>query len=107
MEERVQRTRRRGAADGYSADWRDSAACRDVDPEAFHPDGTPGPGNSLEDMEQKAARYCKEACPLWVREACLAYAVEAQEPSGTWGGTTTKDRDEMKRARRANARRTA
>lgn len=39
------------------------------------------------------ARYCSE-CP--VQPECLAYALEAGEPYGVWGGTSPEDRDALR-----------
>jgi WhiB family redox-sensing transcriptional regulator len=68
------------------ADWRDSAACHDVEPDLFFPIGTTGPA-LLQINEAK--RIC-EACP--VREPCLRWALKSGEDSGVWGGTTGEER---------------
>jgi WhiB family redox-sensing transcriptional regulator len=68
------------------ADWRDNAACHDVEPDLFFPIGTTGPA-LLQINEAK--RIC-EACP--VREPCLRWALKSGEDSGVWGGTTGEER---------------
>lgn len=55
--------------------WGDTLPCRSYDPELFF-------AERPEDVEY-AKSLCVE-CP--VRAACLAGAVERQEPWGVWGG---------------------
>lgn len=40
-----------------------------------------------------------ESCPI--REACLRYALETQQPAGIWGGMTATQREAVLRTRRA------
>lgn len=75
--------------------WARHAACRDVDPAIFFPE----PGGD----ERRALAIC-QICV--VRLACLAYALEAGERSGVWGGTTQRHRRRMLRARSLRLRRT-
>jgi WhiB family transcriptional regulator, redox-sensing transcriptional regulator len=67
-------------------DWRDGAACRDLEPDLFFPIGTTGPALVQIDT---AKRIC-ERCP--VREPCLHWALKSGEDSGVWGGTTGEER---------------
>jgi WhiB family transcriptional regulator, redox-sensing transcriptional regulator len=75
-----------------------AAACKGADPDLFF-----GP-----DAELVTARRAREAkakaicagCP--VRAACLAYALNAHQDFGVWGGT---DEDERRAMRRRAARR--
>lgn len=72
-------------------DWRDSAACRDADPDLFFPIGTTGP--ALHQVRE-AVRIC-QACPIQVR--CLAWALEQGVTDGVWGGTTAEQRRAIRR----------
>jgi WhiB family transcriptional regulator, redox-sensing transcriptional regulator len=73
---------------GSEMDWRERAACADADPEVFFPVGEQGsPGYDA--AVREAMRYCAR-CP--VRRACLAYAVDAEEVYGVFGGTTPEER---------------
>ena len=74
--------RRPAAAD---TDWRNSAACRKVDPELFFPLGTVGA--SVPQIEQ-AKRICR-TCP--VSRPCLSWALDHGD-AGVWGGTTEEER---------------
>jgi len=69
-----------------SADWRQAAACRDLDPDLFFPEGTAGP--ALRQADQ-AKRVC-QACPA--RTPCLRFALRHSLGFGIWGGTTEKER---------------
>ena len=72
--------------------WRQSAACRGVDPEIFYP--------ASEEEAVVAKGFCA-ACP--VRQACLEFALASRERDGVWGGATEKDRRRMLRQRRKSA----
>lgn len=67
-------------------DWRDSAACRDEDPELFYPVGSTGPA-LLQIAEAKAV--CRR-CP--VLDECRAWALANREPYGVWGGLSEDER---------------
>lgn len=58
--------------------WQERAACTE-DAETFFRDGA----------EAAAKRICGR-CP--VREECLAYALETQQPEGVWGGLNPQER---------------
>jgi len=75
--------------------WRQSAACRNEDPELFFPIGTSGPAIL---QEQEAKAVC-ERCP--VTEECLQWALENNQESGVWGGL---DENERRTIRRRNAK---
>jgi WhiB family redox-sensing transcriptional regulator len=68
--------------------WRDSARCREVDPELWYPE--------IGESPHAAKRICG-VCP--VREACLADALGRREPHGVWGGLTTNERHAVLRER--------
>ncbi|MEU1202084.1 WhiB family transcriptional regulator [Streptomyces sp. NPDC005813] len=73
------------------SDWRESAACRSVDPDLFFPIGNTGPA-VLQIEEAKAV--CR-ACP--VREACLRWALDTGQAIGVWGGTSEAERRALAR----------
>ena len=46
----------------------------------------------------EAVRVCHQ-CP--VMRACRAFAISHDEPYGTWGGSTEKQRDEARKVRKS------
>lgn len=64
--------------------WRTRGLCQTVDPETFFP----APSESAE----AAVALCR-TCP--VRGSCLAWALEAGDLHGVWGGTTARERRAM------------
>lgn len=73
-------------------DWHDDAACRGMDVSLFFP--TVG----RYQVAQRAQRIC-ERCP--VREECLADALATGTQHGVWGGTTPRQRRNLRRLRTA------
>jgi WhiB family redox-sensing transcriptional regulator len=71
-----------------SVDWRDRAACRDLDGEIFFPPGAPGTEGSARQVEQ--ARSVCGTCT--VTTACLTFAIDTRENEGIWAGTTPAER---------------
>lgn len=71
--------------------WRKDAICRDTDPDLFFPVGTTG--FALVQID-RAKQVCGE-CP--VSEDCLQYAVETNQDSGIWGGTSEEERRQIRR----------
>jgi len=69
--------------------WRQQAACRDSDTNTFFPDSDAQAGPAL--------AICA-TCP--VRDACLEFALETNQPDGIWGGATETERRRMRRRRR-------
>jgi WhiB family transcriptional regulator, redox-sensing transcriptional regulator len=67
-------------------DWRDHAACRDMDTELFFPVGTTGP---VLDQIGRAKQVCAECL---VRNSCLEWALATGQSAGVWGGTTEDER---------------
>jgi hypothetical protein len=66
-----------------------STPCMESDPEIFY--------SGTEEMPrawQDAVKMCK-TCP--VRAECAAYAVEAEEIFGVWGGLTANQRKKIRR----------
>jgi len=75
--------------------WRKDALCQGVETDLFFPAGE----LSEEPVQQAAAAKAVCArCP--VREACLEYALETDQPFGVWGGTTEAERRSIRRRRR-------
>jgi WhiB family transcriptional regulator, redox-sensing transcriptional regulator len=72
--------------------WRQSAACRGVDPEIFYP---------ATDEEAEAAKSVCGQCD--VRETCLEFALANREREGVWGGATERERRRLLRQRRKSA----
>ena len=72
--------------------WRDQAACSDLNPDLFFPVSTSGA--SLTDIET-AKRVCQR-CP--VTAPCLRSAMDLGQVSGIWGGTTEEERRALRRA---------
>ncbi len=67
--------------------WMDDAACADhPEPDLWFPErgGT-----------TKAAKAICATCP--VRAECLQYALDDPDVEGVWGGTSTKDRKQIRR----------
>jgi WhiB family redox-sensing transcriptional regulator len=77
-----------GSAD-YS--WRDEAVCRDTDPDLFFPIGTTG--QALLQID-RAKQVCNECT---VQVSCLEFALETNQDSGVWGGTSEEERRDIRR----------
>ncbi len=74
---------------GNGQRWMDDGACRQVDPELFHPDkGSNG---------DRAKTICG-TCD--VRVQCREWAVARPDEWGIWGGTSQEERKTMRRGRR-------
>lgn len=92
---------RKGGGIVFSArpktDWRNSAACRDHDPELFWPIGTTGPALvQIADAKAVCAR-----CP--VTSACLTWALAYGEDHGIWAGLTADERRALRTSREVAA----
>jgi WhiB family redox-sensing transcriptional regulator len=79
--------------------WRKEALCRDTNPELFFPVGTTGP--AISHIEQ--AKAICHACPA--QAPCLEFALETNQDSGIWGGTSEEERRKLRRAWVAQRRR--
>lgn len=67
--------------------WMADAACASSStPHAWHSDDP--------DLTTLAIRTC-QGCP--VREPCLRYALEVEDPAGVWGGLTARQRRAIRR----------
>lgn len=75
-------------------DWRERAACARVTGISFFP----APNDAAEISRAKAVCF---SCG--VREACLLFALETEQPDGIWGGSTPKERSRMRRQLLAEA----
>jgi WhiB family redox-sensing transcriptional regulator len=76
----------------YAAmDWRHRSACLDEDPELFFPIGNTGPAILQIEEAKQVCRRCD------VREQCLAWALEAGQDHGVWGGMSEDERRALKR----------
>ncbi len=71
--------------------WRKFALCRDTDPDLFFPVGTTG--QALVQID-RARDVCNE-CP--VKSDCLEFALETNQDSGIWGGTSEEERRQLRR----------
>jgi len=71
--------------------WRKNAICRDTDPDLFFPVGSTG--YALVQID-RAKQVCGE-CP--VQDDCLQYAIETNQDSGIWGGTSEEERRQIRR----------
>lgn len=78
--------------------WRNNALCRDTDPELFFPIGTTG--QALLQIS-RAKEVCCE-CP--VKVDCLDFAMDTNQDTGIWGGTSEEERRQMRREIAARAR---
>ena len=82
------------ASDG-EASWLDRAACRDHDPELFFPDSDIQPARAHVEAAKKVCRGCP------VRGTCLRWALDHGQEAGIWGGTTERERRQLRRHRSA------
>jgi len=71
--------------------WRQSAACRDVNPKVFFPVGSTG---SAIKKIAAAKAVCRD-CP--VRLVCLQFALTTNQEDGVWGGYSEDERRELRR----------
>lgn len=67
-------------------DWMQRAACREMNPETFHP-------HRGEDS-RPAKKVCA-GCP--VREECLEWSFVSREKQGVWGGLSERQRRSTRR----------
>jgi len=78
--------------------WRQHSLCRDTDPDLFFPVGTTG--HALTQIA-RAKEVCGE-CPVSMQ--CLEFALETNQDSGIWGGTSEEERRTMRRAQAARVK---
>lgn len=78
--------------------WRSEATCRDTDPELFFPVGTTG--QALLQIAKAKSVCCQ--CPVTVD--CLEFALETNQDTGIWGGSSEEERRQIRREAAARAR---
>ena len=89
-----------GLRSRWRMDWRHNAACLTEDPELFFPIGNTGPALAQIERAKQVCARCE------VREQCLAWALEAGQDHGVWGGMSEEERRAIKRRKsRGRARR--
>jgi WhiB family redox-sensing transcriptional regulator len=71
--------------------WRSQAKCLGSNPDLFFPLGVTG--EPL--VQARAAKRVCQAC--MVRQPCLQFALETNQDTGVWGGTTEEERRTMRR----------
>ncbi len=72
-------------------DWRSRAACLGVDPELFFPIGNTGSAMAQADRAKAVCATCQ------VQEVCLHWAIDNNQDTGVWGGTSEDERSVLKR----------
>lgn len=83
-----------GIAEAAIGPWTRQARCAETGPEIFFP--------PADDPATRARAVCAR-CP--VREDCLAYALDAGEQYGIWGGLDPRERQNLRRSmKRATAK---
>jgi len=81
------------------ATWRESAVCHGASAAVFYPPSTTETRDERAARESAARALCGQ-CP--VRETCLEYALQVQEPYGIWGGLIELERRRLLRRRNAS-----
>lgn len=79
------------AFDPLKEEWREVAACRDMEPDLFFPVGTTGP--ALDQIE--ATKSICGVCD--VKDACLDFALSTNQEAGVWGGTSEDERRRLRK----------
>jgi WhiB family redox-sensing transcriptional regulator len=80
-------------------DWRQTAACRDTDPDLFFPIGTTGLAIDQIEAAKAVCRQCD------VQPGCLEFALATNQEAGVWGGTSEEERRKLRKAWLARQRR--
>jgi WhiB family redox-sensing transcriptional regulator len=78
----------------YATEWRSAGACLAADPDLFFPIAA---GAAAGPETSRALRIC-DSCG--VKRQCLEFAMDTNEATGIWGGTTPDERISVLRARR-------
>ena len=71
--------------------WRAQARCLGSDPDLFFPLGSTGKPLAQVELAKGLCLGCD------VRERCLQYALETNQVTGVWGGTTEDERRSLRR----------
>ncbi len=66
--------------------WRSEAACLNEDPELFFPEG------ESERYAGQIAAALEVCAACEVADECLVFAIETEQRTGIWGGTTAAER---------------
>lgn len=85
--------------------WRMSAACRDLDPDWWHPPESVRADRSKRSRQMRSAPGINICRTCAVRLSCLDYAINTDQPDGVWGGLTPTERDRHRQQRSAAAQR--
>ena len=83
-----------------AADWRARAACSGYPNTLFFP--------AADGVDEGSIGKAKAVCAVCsVMDDCLQYALETNQRSGIWGGTSEKERKSLRRKWLAERRRSA
>lgn len=82
------------------ADWRAQAACSGYPNTLFFPSS-----DGVDEGSTERAKTICAVCP--VIDDCLEYALETNQRSGIWGGTSERERKSLRRKWLAERRRSA
>ncbi|HEX6472817.1 MAG TPA: WhiB family transcriptional regulator [Streptosporangiaceae bacterium] len=74
-----------------SLSWSERAACHDAPPDLFFPVSDAGAAQEQIDEAKQICAGCQ------VRADCLHHALHGAETSGIWGGTTERERRDLRR----------
>lgn len=77
--------------DWDSEDWRQRAACRNVEPDLFFPIGSTGPAIGQIEAAKGVCHQCE------ARLACLEFALATNQEAGVWGGTSEDERRKLRK----------
>lgn len=80
--------------------WQLNAACRGRPELFFHP---PGERDPQWTQRENAAKQLCASCP--VQDECADFALVSEEPYGTWGGMTAREREKTLRGPRRTGQR--
>jgi WhiB family transcriptional regulator, redox-sensing transcriptional regulator len=78
-------------------DWRNDAACRDMELSVFFPESVPANSGYQVGWDPRPAVKVCRGCP--VRPDCLEFALNDTNQYGVWGGLTEDERKELRRRR--------
>lgn len=78
---------------GKASEWKERGDCYGDNDDSMFPE--------KERAQKIVAQRCLLLCP--VQEECLAYAFDADERYGVWGGLTEKQREKLRKAERKKA----
>ncbi|WP_326565104.1 WhiB family transcriptional regulator [Amycolatopsis rhabdoformis] len=78
---------RLGDPDG-DVSWRLDGRCAEIGPDLFFPE---------KGEDTTTARWVCAGCEVRLR--CLEYAIQTREEFGIWGGTTEREREQIRRLR--------